>query len=115
MTGPRDIIRQAAEQRARSEQRQERRIPAPAPMEGLTGMQPSEPQKQLAQWRQPPLMPGQAMYDRMADTKKTNAGETEDDGAKLRPVPRNIGGHAIYRELMRSHDRMATRHIDPRG
>ena len=28
-----------------------------------------------------------------------------------RVVPQPIGGHAIYRELMRSHDRMGTRHL----
>ena len=27
------------------------------------------------------------------------------------PVPRPAGGHALYSELMRSHDRMGTRHV----
>ena len=27
------------------------------------------------------------------------------------PVPRPVGGHALYSELMRSHDRMGTRHL----
>lgn len=32
-------------------------------------------------------------------------------GAPAQPVPRPVGGHALYSELMRSHDRMGTRHI----
>ena len=31
--------------------------------------------------------------------------------APVQPVPRPVGGHALYSELMRSHDRMGTRHI----
>ena len=31
--------------------------------------------------------------------------------APARPVPRPVVGHALYSELMRSHDRMGTRHI----
>ena len=29
------------------------------------------------------------------------------------PVPRPVGGHALYSEVMRSHDRMGTRHLKP--
>ena len=32
-----------------------------------------------------------------------------------RVAPQPIGGHALYRALMRSHDRMGTRHLDRRG
>lgn len=31
--------------------------------------------------------------------------------APAQPVPRPVGGHALYSELMRSHDRMGTRHL----
>ncbi|MDO4867119.1 MAG: hypothetical protein Q4C10_11245 [Clostridia bacterium] len=33
--------------------------------------------------------------------------------ARPRMVPRPVGGHALYSELMRSHDRMGTRHLSP--
>ncbi len=61
---------------------------APAvPVPPLTPVQPTSPVQPAAQVSQTP------------------------QAAPVQPVPRPVGGHALYSELMRSHDRMGTRHI----
>ena len=47
-----------------------------------------------------------------APTMLTPTPEPAPNARTRRVVPQPVGGHAIYRELMRSHDRMGTRHLD---
>ena len=37
--------------------------------------------------------------------------EDESDAPRRRVVPQNLGSHSLYISLMRSHDRMGTRHL----
>lgn len=119
MTGPRDIIRQAANQRRQAERQPVQHVPAPAPMQPRAAVpadpQPARQSPQVSQWRTPPLMQTQNDGKRTPAAEKQEVGEDASAAGTRRPVPQNIGGHAIYRELMRSHDRMGTRHIGPRG
>lgn len=43
--------------------------------------------------------------------RKESADTLPAEAPKYVAVPQPVGGHAIYRNLMRSHDRMATRHV----
>ena len=124
MNGPRDLIHKAARQRASAAGVQTERIPAPAPMHFQNAPQePAQPAGRRAaqeaarvpaspvsNWRMPPLTsePSTAARDMPTQQPATS-------GEHYRIVPRNIGGHTIYRDLMRSHDRMNTRHIPPKG
>lgn len=122
MTGPGDIIRQASARRNTVPQKPYAPVPAPAPMAPVnmpmvpaSGASVPDTQKsQASQWRIPPLMPSvsesgtRPVADRQTD-------ESVRQDRTFRAVPQNIGGHAVYRELMRSHDRMGTRHIGKGG
>ena len=113
MIGPRDIIRQAMDQRRHQVSDPVERIAAPIPVQvKRTNSIPAEQGvSQVSQWRTPPLMqPGQIL-PQPASGMQTEAAEQARNIERRVPVAQNIGGHTIYRELMRSHDRMGTRHI----
>lgn len=127
MAGPRDLIHRAASRRtSETEDAYAERIPAPIQMSrplqppvqperrNIVQTPPAPGISQAANWRTPPLMPGTfpVQEGRAAHEHREPAEHSEDS---YRIVPRDIGGHAIYRDLMRSHDRMGTRHIQPRG
>ena len=114
MTGPREILRQARSQRKPDPSAASERIPAPIPVRTCAeDVQPAP--SRTAQWRTPPLM-HLPEAERPVPITQSGAEETQvRSGAGRVPVPQNLGGHAIYRELMRSHDRMGTRHIGPRA
>ena len=97
MKSPREIMKRAAMQQRIAPERPAERMPAPAPI---------KMQSQPAAMRPPEAPP-------CAPAPEVPC----EDGTKreFRPVAQNLGGHAIYRELMRSHDRMGTRHVGPKG
>ena len=114
MTGPRDIIRQASTQRDMSLQTADRRLPAPVPMAAATVEHNPKAKSQVSQWRTPPLM--QMSAEPVQEIRHTpEMTQQAENHEARRAVAQNIGGHAIYRELMRSHDRMGTRHIGKGG
>ena len=118
MTGPRDIIRQASARRSATPQNNHApapMTPAPLPMTSAAGASAAETRKtQVAQWRTPPLMTPVSAAETGSIGKRTADEQTRQEQI-FRAVPQNIGGHAVYRELMRSHDRMGTRHIGKGG
>lgn len=130
MNGPRDFIRKAARQRAVVAGRTSERIPAPAPVHLPDTPQESMPPvghrmtqesagssaSPVSNWRTPPLTPEKSKtVGRDMPAQPSEAQPPVPSGGHYRIVPQNIGGHAIYRDLMRSHDRMNTRHIPPKG
>lgn len=84
MSHPREIIRRARRQRERLGMPDAPVQPAPMPVTPAAQAAPSTPTAPIA------------------STTPASAPQ---------PVPRPVGGHALYSELMRSHDRMGTRHI----
>ena len=48
-------------------------------------------------------------------TPRAESGEDQLQRQTMRIAPQPIGGHALYRELMRSHDRMGTLHVKKEG
>ena len=46
---------------------------------------------------------------------RAEGGEDQLQRQTMRLSPQPIGGHALYRELMRSHDRMGTLHVKKEG
>lgn len=89
MTGPRDFLKRAESNR-RMEIGQKPQSFQPAPMP-------------IQQNSRPENFP---MTDEPMQESRSAPMPME-----YRIVPQPIGGHSIYRELMRSHDRMGTRHI----
>lgn len=63
--------------------------------------------------------PGSAVVPSPFPTQEAPASQSEPQAAPTREEPRPrlvsrpVGGHALYAELMRSHDRMGTRHLVP--
>jgi len=72
-------------------------IPAPAPAGGLAPAAPTPPGKSAP--------PSSTPWD--APSRPTADGR--------RAAPPSASGHALYSELMRSHDRMGTRHLSRNG
>ena len=92
MAGPRDFFKKA-ENRRRMEPGKSPAVPAPVPVQ----MPPTE---NCNTGDQNSSLPA-ARIDRISSGLPM----------ECRIAPQPIGGHSIYRELMRSHDRMGTRHI----
>lgn len=111
MTGPREILRRAAQRHVMVDNHSSERtcVPAPVRIDTPAGMQMPDLGDLMSSGRNPDKITGSA------ETGQPIC-ETRNQVPPIRvPVAQNIGGHAIYRELMRSHDRMGTRHIGPRG
>lgn len=95
MAGPRDYLKKAGNNR-RIERRQAHMPPQPVPMRigietpaPIQGGSGTAPEPKLSN---PPV-------------------KREETPMEYRIAPQPMGGHNIYRELMRSHDRMGTRHL----
>lgn len=118
MTAPRNLIHQALSRKAPQ-------WPVQHPVQAERPK--ANPKKtRMDGWRTPPLMPGmeesgpgvkaaQETIDSVSQLSPINlppslppSGQIPE---KYRMVPQNIGGHAVYRDLMRRHDRMGTRHL----
>ena len=97
MSHPREILNRIQRQRAQPRPGQDARVPAPAPAGGLS---PAAPPVSSA----PSIPPD-------PPAARTPQAPPAPSVPPLQPVPRPVGGHALYRELMRSHDRMGTRHL----
>ncbi len=102
MSQPRQILR-----RIQRQQRQKADAPRslagfpPHPSPPATASEPNAPRTPApAPIPAAPIPPPQPMPQPVAQTA---------------PVPRPGGGHALYSELMRSHDRMGTRHVKRPG
>ena len=116
MKGPGDIIRRASLNRNLYSQEEPVSTPVPAPtMMDIPAKRISGPQSERAS------LDSYAAPE-VVDMRNVSAGEEEpsaSDGdvqtGMRMPVAKNIGGHQVYRSLMRSHDRMGTRHIGHRG
>ena len=132
MNNPREIMA-----RIRRNRRQESpashtaaTIPAPAPMTPLSALTTVEPARSAptpaafvppvsttpaptAFPAQPPATPSRTAVPVPSPTAEAPAvsGRAAPDGDRPRLVSRPVGGHALYSELMRSHDRMGTRHL----
>jgi len=119
MTGPKDIIRRASMQHRQEDRTPAERAPAPAPMQVRQApfVQPTAQMRTSgAMERQmPPLSAGFKENVRAAAPETGEQGSPAKPAVERRPVPQNMGSHAIYSGLMRSHDRMGTRHLDSRG
>lgn len=89
MAGPRDFLKKAENNR-RLEIGRKTQEPQPAPMP--VGQHPKQA-----------VTPG--AVESIQESKPAP------QPVEYRIAPQPIGGHGIYRELMRSHDRMGTRHI----
>lgn len=72
-------------------------------------------QAELSRPTQPTRIPAPAPAGQAAPVAppKTPEPHARPDAPRV-PVPRPAGGHALYSQLMRSHDRMGTRHL-PNG
>lgn len=101
MAGPRDFLKRAEYNRRLENERFQRPI-QPVPVSMQSKPQYSSQQKP-PQWIQNSLPQGEM-----------EAKFPEKTGG-YRIMPKPIGGHGIYRELMRSHDRMGTQHIPKQG
>ena len=108
MSQPRQILR-----RIQRQQRQKAAAPhslagfPPHPSPPATASEPNAPRTPApAPIPTAPVPPPQPMPQPVAQTASVS---------QTAPVPRPGGGHALYSELMRSHDRMGTRHLDRRG
>lgn len=89
MAGPRDFLKRAENNR-RMEIGQKPQSPQPAPMPIRQAAKPDVSHDAAEPIQESLPVPPPMEY---------------------RIAPRPIGGHSIYRNLMRSHDRMGTRHI----
>ena len=91
MSNPREILRQIRQRQGAGLPRADTpRTPAPAPIAAPAPPQPAAPVS--------------------AQQQSARPGSQTASVAQTAPVTRN-GGHALYSELMRSHDRMGTRHL----
>ena len=89
MSDPSALFRRVRQRKAELSQVPEfSRVPAPAPVGGTAPAAPPAAPETAARPSAPQAAPG--------------------------PVPRPARGHALYSQLMRSHDRMGTRHL-PNG
>lgn len=118
MTAPRNLIHQALSRKA-----PQWPVQHSMQTEGTTA---NPEKKRMDGWRMPPLMPGMAESGPEVKTVQGTIGSVSQMAPMNRPpsspsggqtpekyrmVPQNIGGHAVYRDLMRRHDRMGTQHL----
>ena len=100
MNNPRDILAQIQRRQAHRDARLASgapRTPAPAPISAGSPVAPAPAADAPVARPVPPAPTAQA------------GAPTPEPAAQ--PAPRPASGHTLYRQLMRSHDRMGTRHL----
>ena len=130
MSGPRDFLKKAehARRQGGGTDLGNYRVPAPIPM-GTSNPEPragtTQPGARVAPMpvqpmqaaptgksaaQTPPGVPGAASKPDGRSFASTAPQQAAPQTERI-IAPQPVGGHALYRELMRSHDRMGTRHI----
>ena len=100
MSHPREILNRIERRRRHAQPLSNApRTPAPAPVAPVVPTPPA-----------PPAQPTSPVASTPQGTSTSPVAPTP-PVAPVQPVPRPVGGHALYSELMRSHDRMGTRHV----
>jgi len=115
MKGPGDIVYRASLSRSMRAEQEKDRISYPAPvMMNMTAAQLPQTQPDRCPADSAAASSTEEVYNTCA-REEVPASYGDMQGGMRMPVAQNVGGHQVYRSLMRSHDRMGTRHIGRRG
>lgn len=109
MSHPRELLKRARTQQARRTPPEPTRVPAPAPVAQVAPTAPTAPVASVAPVA--PVAPVTSVTPIAPQPSAIPANPPRPAPAvQPAPVPRPAG-HALYSELMRSHDRMGTQHL----